>query len=572
MMKTINDTNEQKCGNIKELLFDYLRNYFEFILLRYETPYSPAGGIAPVVDKERNNYHGGLIIAPYFKNIKKTKNGELLSTGIIFNAGEYAEYKIEVIITHDSFPYTKGKPIPVIFLAVTNGNFFTPIKTPYYEGEPDISKEICAIKLKTDSLIFGIAVKAFFEYLIEMDVSLGRKFCNAADWQTAPALFMIKSMVNKKSVTLHNTYDAWLGSEAKTINTYKSTPFSGEETALQIGLRFADAVATVNRGFEWGIFNEIVQKHSLAGHLLPYLRNKFIGIDNGRFRDLNLKEMEILVTSRNNTKEAIAKLFDYRESAQESIGKSLKERGIHIDFKNKAVFGFFGRLSAQKLHDVSATSVRRFLQTGSNKERAIFFFSVLPATEDTRRQKQLEKLMGEFPDNVVYTYDIDDCPYYEKLSTAAVDWNCLFSLYEPHGAVFQGANSILVRAVDGLNEQVNDPLTVKEAGKRNRQFHQTHEPISGIKVFEELPDSISEEQLIGQYTALNSCGLSLSDNNQVFNAMVDALTCGIERAVKLRLDNTNEYTSMVFTSLEKQTQGDWSVNLRELKRMHIIKN
>jgi len=528
------------------------------ILIRWENQFIREAGITAVTIQERNHFNKAFMVSPYYRNIaeKNGKNG-IYPTGIKLKVGDnYGE----VYVTTDT------SLVPIFFLDVVG--HFTATRSPYYVNEPGMSPEEARTKLERDTLIFGLALKDFLQKIQDMGAKLKEMGLNGADWQSTPALALCKSMVNKTSLTVHNTYDAWLQHQTSKIDGYEQTQFvTTGESALQIGMQTVDVVATVHTVFAWGLTNEIIHKYVLAGHLQPYL-GKIVGINNGPFTELKETLKVILNTFRFNFPQGQEKLLEFKKTAQTQLREALlRQKGLSFNFEGKTVFRATGRLVAQKLCDIIAAAGRMYL---TQKKDAIFMFAVLPGSEDDTRHEILENLAAEFPENVLLFYGA--CPVYDQISSSS-DYNIFASLFEPFGACYEGIAVPMVWAVDGPLGQVNDPFASGEALRRNKLFHNADEKATGFLVYEDLPSYVTEnkELMIAKYAELNGKGLTLNDNNPVFEARVKALYAALERAVNLHKD-WDSFCELTYNVLEKQAGDDgWDENFRKMKEIHGIK-
>jgi glycogen synthase len=181
------------------------------------------------------------------------------------------------------------------------------------------------------------------------------------------------------------------------------------------------------------------------------------------------------------------------------------------------------------------------------------------------------ELAGEFPANVVCFYG--RLPFYSTMMTAA-DYNCMPSLYEPHGGAFEGLVVPIARAVDGLAEQIC-PLNPGEAVRAfSDLWHSDSEACSGF-LFREPPHHDTIEVLQALLTE------SPSPSSALFTAMRDALTETLRAAVNLRKDSLRkddkekhkkehsrkEYARLVQAALQRQDSQDWSANLEAMLRL-----
>ena len=110
--------------------------------------------------------------------------------------------------------------------------------------------------------LFGAAVS---EFLPKVGAT-ARQFVWGADWQTVPALTRLRAR-HHTVLTLHNEFDAWLAREATEYGGGLYPPFSGQETALRIGLKAVDVATTVNRGYARGLRTEPIHTQIMAHHL-----------------------------------------------------------------------------------------------------------------------------------------------------------------------------------------------------------------------------------------------------------------------------------------------------------------
>src|SRR6185369_15947620 len=155
-------------------------------------------------------------------------------------------YLCEVFVTTDEFA-------PIVYLSVPGR--FRGVETPY-DTPAEAPDHDGAATLRMDALVFGLAVDALLR-----DVGNARQFVWAADWETVPALWLVKDR-HPTSLTLHNTFDECLAVQAWRFGA-RFAAFNGSSprhhgyvTALELGIDSADVVTTVNRGFAFGMRNE----------------------------------------------------------------------------------------------------------------------------------------------------------------------------------------------------------------------------------------------------------------------------------------------------------------------------
>jgi len=173
----------------------------QFVMLRYETEFTPCTGITAVTKQERRHFANGVVVAPWCPNLKRKAGdescrikGRFRDTGVTLGVHDAA---CRVLATTDEFA-------PIVFLEVA-GHFLgreTPYDTP---AEPPVDS---LGTLKTDTLYFGLAVEALLRHARPVG-----SFVWGADWETVPALFLLRNR-HHISLTLHNTFDECIAKEA----------------------------------------------------------------------------------------------------------------------------------------------------------------------------------------------------------------------------------------------------------------------------------------------------------------------------------------------------------------------
>jgi glycogen synthase len=506
----------------------------QFIMLRYETEFTPCAGIAAVSKQERRYFADAVTIAPWCADLKRNteiedplKNGKVKYTGWEFTAGGRT---CKVLTTTDEFT-------PIFFIEIAN--CFLGKENPY-----DVELD----ELKKDVLYFGMAVDKILEATEFHD-----QFIWGADWESVPALYLAR----KKyiiSLTLHNTFDQCLDNQTDAFGeTYtvfrQKRRFSDQaRTALEIGMELADVVTTVNRGFAYGMRNEVLQQKVMAGHLHPLL-NKVVGIDNGPFEPLSKTLREL--------KDRLAQNFTAGEKAvRELKTQALSQLPdvIQAKAKDKVIIVSMGRRVAQKQHDVLVESVRNILETDSRVPLLAVFTTIEGDSGSHSRLDLINRLQKDFPANIVC---LDGrVNYYPELMTAA-DYNCMPSLYEPHGGAYAGLVVPIARAVDGLAEQICALHPAGEAATINAKWHSQFEEPTGF-LFRETYDR-SAAELENELSSLLT--INPSPQNYLFRQMRDSLQDVLRQAIDLRLNQSGEYFKLVLAVLKKQEISNWLTNL-----------
>jgi hypothetical protein len=533
-----------------------------FIMLRYETEHTRCGGIAPVATQERRHFPNGIMIAPLCPRLKRDKpeddplkNGQIRDTGQRFNvSGKLCS----VLATTDPF-------IPIIFLHVEGR--FQGYESPY-DTPPEPPENSSIATLKRDTLYFGLAVHEFLKQAHIPQV----QFIWGADWETVPALFLLcgKYII---ALTLHNSIDECLEDQAEEFrNTFPDfcTPRLWPDgirrparTALQIGIEKADIVTAVNRGFAHGIQTERLHKAVMAAHIQDLLAAKtsahcFVGINNAGFTTLDSELIALGQLLNSNLEAGKKQLFDIKEQAAARLPEALKQKAA-----GKAMVVSMGRRVSQKQHDVLTEAVREILSNDRDFPVLVVFATVHGDSNSPAILARIKSLEADFPFNVVW--EDGQLSYYNDLMTAA-DFNCMSSLFEPHGGAYQGIVIPIARAVDGLAEQICGYNPSGMAKLLNDRWHSKDEQPTGFLYREDLEyleSKSTSELLADQFEAI----LKGSPFSRVFQAMRDSLGVALRAAVELRLKRKDDYARLVAAALKKQQGLSWEANLAEMLKL-----
>jgi len=511
-----------------------------FAMLRWETEQTPCTGITAVSKQERRHFKRGITIAPWCGELRRNgpaddplQNGRVRRTGWIFNAGSK---RCEVLATTDELS-------PILFLDIDGR--FRGKETPY-DVPPEPPEGDRVATLKRDTLYFGLGVEKMLT-----EAGSPNLFVWGADWESVPAIARVRDR-HLVALTLHNTFDECLGPQARAFPEYttlcsRRLGSSQTQTALEIGLEIADVVTTVNRGFARGMRTEPLQRNIMIRDLPARLLDRVVGIDNAAFSVLGEELVRLKGQFESDFSGGCVALFDLKSLARAQL---LKDHGL--DARDRVVVVSMGRRAAQKQHDVLVESVREILR----RDPSFPILVVFATTYDDGGQPRLDRmraLVNEFGTNVVC---LDGrLPYYRELMAAA-DFNCMPSLYEPHGGAFEGTVIPIARAVDGLAEQIC-PLDPSDCVRAiSGVWHTDAETPTGF-LFRESPTC-------SRSTADDLRGLlseSPSPANDVFVGMRDALVRVLRQAVLLRQSQPESFARLVYAVLEKQQESSWLANL-----------
>ena len=512
-------------------------NNAQFFMLRYETEFTPCTGITAVTRQERRCFKHAVMIAPWCPNLdcNKAEHDPLLS-GKVKDSGWAFKVKgrnCHVLTTTDEHA-------PILFLAVAGR--FQGVTTPYDLPLP---------ALREDTLYFGLAVDALLKA-----VGSPSQFVWGADWESVPALHLVKKR-HHTALTLHNTFDECLMNESPTFGRVFQefhTPrknAGGMKTALEIGLEEADVVTTVNRGFAWGLTHELLQTRVMAAHLQSNL-GQVVGVNNAFFTRVKPALRDLKDLLQTDAAKGARELFRQQAEARRLLPDEIRQKAA-----GKVLVVAMGRRVAQKQHDLVVESARQLLRQNPDLPLFIYFATTHGDDGSPARLERIRQLEEEFPGNVAWVNE--RLRYFETLMKAA-DYNCMPSLYEPHGGVYEGTVVPIARAVDGLAEQVCGLEPQGEAFKMNALWHKEDEAPTGF-LFRE-PAAPQDDLMIRDLQELLS--VSPSPENDLFIAMRDALSEALLKAIQLRLKHPAKYARLVCAAIEKQESTSWEANLKRM--------
>lgn len=521
----------------------------QFAMLRYETEFTPCTGITAVTRQERRHFERSITIAPWCGNLRREKpeqdplsNGSVRVTPWTFDVGGHA---CRVLESTDSLP-------PILFLDVAGR--FRGQETPY-DTPSDSSAEDSLVTLRRDALYFGLAVRE----LLRTAGWPQLEFLWGADWETAPALALLRDRYHL-ALTIHNTFDENLAGEAAEFGDLFSEfkeliaqpdGRQAPKTALQVGLEKADVATTVNRGFARGVRTEPLQRFVMAQHLQPLL-DKVVGINNAAFRPLDQELLELRDLLDRDFQAGRDRLYQLKETHRQRLPERIRSLA-----DDKVLVVGMGRRVMQKLHDVLVASVRDILRQDPRFPLLVIFATVHGDANSPLVLERIRELESEFPHHVVCEDGRID--YYPQLMAAA-DYNCMPSLYEPHGGAYEGTALPIARAVDGLAEQIRGYNPSPAVRAVSDVWHAADDPPTGLLYREDLEAVLESSELRAQLEAI----LQGRPFQPAFDLMRDALTPVLREAVELRLRQPDQYASMVRAALHKQEGSSWHDNLRQM--------
>ncbi len=507
----------------------------QYFMLRYETEFTPCTGITAVTKMERRHFSRGVMISPWCPNMNGNQpvNG-VLRSGSVKNTGWSFKLKdrlCRVLVTADPF-------LPIFFVEIEG--CFQGIEDPYNVPLSDLHRDV---------LFYGLAVQKILKTLGRPD-----QFVWGADWESVPALSLARKN-HLIALTIHNTFDECLEHESREFGSiymsfYAHRRHSGmSKTALEIGLSIADVVTTVNRGFAYGLLHEAVQTEVMANHL-QHLLTRVVGIDNAAFS--HPSELAVSLKKEKSPATRQKLLFEGQYKARASLPDEIRQK-----INGKVLIVSMGRRVSQKLHDVVIEAARQILHESPDLPVFFFFPTKRGDVSSTERLERIEQLQNEFPENA---WSLDgDCPFYPTLMQAA-DYNCMASLYEPHGGAYEGTVVPIARAIDGLAEQICGYKPLGAARLINDLWHEKTENATGF-LFREEP-STDVKKLVSDLKELLAS--APSDENSLFKEIVASLKSVLMQAIRLRIEHPEQYEKLVNAAVHKQDAWTWEQNLEAI--------
>lgn len=498
----------------------------QFIALRYEGPHVECTGITAVAKQELRVFRGrgGVMVLPWSSHMVSARTAQ--ERGLVVDTGQ----SFPVYLSPDRpiqtriLASTASGQAPTLYLAAEG--FFEGVESPY--DTPNLNR---------DALFFGLAVKALLTGRIPP-----RAWIWAADWQTVPAAVLMQPHVT--AVTLHNTFDSYLGDALWQFSELRFGVFR-HLTALNVALELCDVVTTVNRGYAFGLRNEVFHTHIMAPHLQAGVR-RIVGIDNANFVDPSAEQLELADLLERDTVAGQKRLDQMQQAASASLPPELADK-----VKGKVLCIAMGRRSSQKLHDVVVEAVRNALKPEPDLPLFVFFATTHSDAGSHARLDRIKRLCDEFPANAGWSDG--RVPFFPQLM-AAGSYNLLCSLWEPHGGAFEATIVPIARAVDGLATQIVPLNRHGWAGELAQLWHASNAPPSGLTFREDPPESYVDDlrELLEQ---------SPAPPNATSRRMALALAATLRHAIDIRLNRPEEYARMVHGALRQQALRSWLTNL-----------
>jgi glycogen synthase len=508
--------------------------------ISYETPFTPCGGIAAVMDflpdqmaREIQTGSGGrgidqvVVVSPlHFRTEKLSRlayNGGLnLETEFRLKAGNM---DLPMLILSADRPQSPG--VKWCFLLPKGQDPFTP---PLFGGyphpytlHPDSNRN--AELLLRDSLLFG---QAAARALMALD-SQARWRILLQDWEAAGTALALKgsddaiALDYKAWLVLHNAYDCEATdpeitraglNPALVPDIAASRPDSPDrvDTVLRRALAVVEpSVFTVSQQYAQDFNNDTFQSRIMAAHLQDWLSHVpgqaprlLKGVNNGCFQNLSIP-LDLMSRFRKGDYQS---LYQWKAEQRAWFIKMLSQHPAGLD---QPIWGDPEQLALldmglpwfvmggrddtrQKGFDLLGLAAREYLIQGN---QAVFLFFPIPGDEGLIGLSFLERLAHEFPGQVLTLPFRFQAGFMAAMHGAS--FGVMPSYYEPFG----GANEFylrgapgLARATGGLIQQI---IPAKDPDNPNQraqglagQWQDLHDYPTGV-LFRE-PEPIESEE------------------------------------------------------------------------------
>ncbi len=499
-----------------------MKQHIAFIT--YETPFSPGGGIAPVMARlpaavqDQSNLPT-YVISPFHYKIDKTAKleSEMDFMGTIEVQFGDEQIPTDLLLLHKDVAWIFLKPHRD---APNLSQFFSGKRHPY--DMPNVEADDIHSLLR-DALYFGSAVPAALSAICaqcQWTVFL-------QDWEAATtALYLSQTSENHKIssiyLTLHNSYDRGLDKEALNIVGLDEITKDGG-TVLECALAHVnESVFTVSEQFAIDLSTDIFQSEIMLPHIIDRLKPRLVGINNGPFVELQIPmdvyqsgfEGDLFPLSTwkvENRKQALELIDEFISTEQKPVWGNVREFS-HDDLP---WFVMAGRDDTrQKGYDLASIAIEQFLEGGG---RACFIFFPIPGDEGLEGIQFIRELADKHPTYVLVFPFFFREGYFRIMRGAS--YGMMPSYYEPFGMAnefFLNGISCIARATGGIVQQITPYRRAisfgAAAGRQANRWHKDNAKPSGFlfRETDDLPD------LLDDWLTINRADYSeLPDTNRI---------------------------------------------------------
>ncbi|TAL70145.1 MAG: hypothetical protein EPN82_05900 [Bacteroidetes bacterium] len=445
--------------------------------ITYETPWTPAGGIASVMKYlpdsiQKLSNIPTVIISPYHKNILKDPTLFIKVESINV---QFDNTSIEVGIQKKISGTDKTDKCEWLFLKPESDiTFFDGNPHPYLVNEPD--------DLVRDSLFFGesvvksLSIVKNSKIIVESTLTIINNdpevywYLLMQDYEAVTTAFYFVRQGDHHGrlyLTLHNSYDKYTKQQILNIFNIFSPAKDEESTILNRAISLVESpIITVSDQFALDLNNDIFQNKIMAPHLQKLLeQKKIIGINNGPFAKIDVELERYLEEARKGNFNELHKWKEGKKKVALDLLEKIKRDNAGPVWGNVEIFGrkdspwfiMSGRDDPnQKGYDLAELAIRRFFENNGDVDpRPKFLFFPVPGDEGLEGLRFLENLTSEFPEDVIVVPFIWKDGYFTCLLGSS--FGLMPSLYEPFGSAnefyLRGCLGI-GRATGGLLEQI----------------------------------------------------------------------------------------------------------------------
>jgi glycogen synthase len=526
------------------------------LIVAFESPQTPGGGIAPVIRLRRAVDKHSLLFTPLHPAAKGAPKSKDLTKALDFTvAYKGRPLQMRLLLHKDTMTYFVDAQGCIPEAPVFDG-FPTPYNTDH--------------ELR-DALLFAAAFAAALPYL---EQEHGVRMIEGQDWQGAAVALTVRD--RKITLTLHNVYDS-VAVSSELLRELAIDPAgcpgpagSSAPTVLERAIPLTVGVLrTVSEGFVRTLLTEPLQAQLLANHLQSIFRRRgVVGVNNGPFKEMAEGLLEHLVPPdpagfRNwklgFRREALAALQAFPVSTENPVWGDRSCLGLE-DFW----FMMAGRNDPrQKGFEIAAEACRLYLEGGGT---AKFIFCPLVAANGLAGIRFLEELASLFPRDVLVFPGF--CPSFAAFRKGA-DFGVLASHYEPFGMAneyYLDGVAVVARATGGLLQQVV-PLAGCAAFS---DAVRSRVPASGrpTGILYREPDNISSD--VTGWRLLNDVERNPDQwrASALYRSMVSELALALSDAERVAATPCLYADMVIAGALHIQSNFSWQKNKAQYERLN----
>jgi glycogen synthase len=539
----------------------------------YETPFSPGGGIAAVMDhlpRAILDYSNRpvFVISPFHFNLAKTikSEPEMVTIATIEVSFDQEHINIDIKLLDRDPKWIFLKPDGKVHQGIP---FFAGLRHPYdVENKTADERPI----LLRDSLFFGKAVSKALPV-----ISPGSSWTVfMQDWEAATTILAFSEREKPKFniapyLTLHNSYDSGLSKRDLMQLNLKLSDLKGD-TVLECALPLTlDPVFTVSEQFAVDLSSELLQTNIMIPHLNEQLPPRLVGVNNGHFVESSVPKKALSAGQKGdysaihawktkNRRLAFAALDQFSPSERAPIwgDRNIFNRG------DAPWFVMAGRDdSRQKGYEIACIAIDQLL---AKKIQARFIFFPIPGDEGLPGIEFIRELANRHPQHVICF------PFLFREGFFAVMRGATFgimpSYYEPFGMAnefYLNGSVCIGRATGGITQQIvpnrQVPSFSSSVQQRADMWHHSTSIPTGFLFREQddIPDALDDWHSINEADYElgpgNSNRLHTRSKLSTVQAMASELAFSIEDATQLFTSHQSSYYDMLINGIKYITSN-----------------